>query len=75
LGGRELLSAITFERSEDLTGQALTVHPHRYVPASAHIAHDEREVLVTESWVGLGVAITKHHHLELAEASGEGGLG
>src|SRR4029079_6610401 len=46
LSAFERFSAVAFERSEYLAGQALRMNSDRHAALAANIAHDQREVLV-----------------------------
>src|SRR6188768_1440796 len=49
LGMIELLAAITLERGEDLTGEALRMHAHWYVATAPDITHHQRAMLAAQA--------------------------
>ena len=55
----ELLPAIALQRPEHLARQALGMNAERDGSSAAHVAHDEREMLVREPWMRLRIVPAK----------------
>ena len=68
-GRVELPPAVAAEGAEDVTGEALRVHPHEHPLAFLHIAEDERNMLTVVDVVSVT------DHAPLTVLGGESGIG